>query len=85
VPIRINPRALEAACKAALEGGRLGRRWDELSDDERRGVLAQGAALLRAYDEAKVADLGARRAHDVQSLRRAGKSAAVGVLFGVAP
>jgi hypothetical protein len=68
MPIRVNPRALEAATRKALEAGPLQRRWELLSDAERRGCLAQAETLLRAYADAKDADLAARRADPQQTL-----------------
>jgi hypothetical protein len=59
--IRVNPRALEAATRKALEAGGLQRRWDDLSEAEQRGCLAQAETLIRAYADAKEADLATRR------------------------
>ena len=59
--IRINPRALEVATRAALAVGKLQRQWESLTDAERRGCLAQAETLLRVYADAKAADLVARR------------------------
>jgi hypothetical protein len=59
--IRVNPRALEAATRKALEAGGLQRRWDDLTEEERRGCLIQADILIRAYADAKEADLADRR------------------------
>lgn len=61
-PIRINPRALKVATKAALGAGPLQRSWDELSEPEQRGCLQQAETLIRAYVAAKADDLETRRA-----------------------
>lgn len=62
MPIRVNPRALEAATRKALEAGPLQRRWEQLTEPERRGCLQQAETLLRAYADAKEIDLQKRRA-----------------------
>lgn len=61
--IRINPRALEAATKAAFESGpdRGAGSWDAALEASRKVSLAQAATLLRAYEDAKADDLKARR------------------------
>lgn len=59
--IRVNPRALKVAVMAALGAGPLQRHWDQLSEAEQRGCLAQGETLVRAYHDAKATDLLDRR------------------------
>lgn len=67
--IRINPRALEAAVKAARED--WGFAWEDLPAERRKEILGQAATLLRAYDEAKSDDLTARRAAPITPIHAA--------------
>jgi hypothetical protein len=60
--IRINPRALEAACKTLIDGDPARPNWAARSPADRRSIIASAESLPRLYDEEKALDLAGRRA-----------------------
>lgn len=77
--IRINPRALEAAASARFDDERFfayEAKWASRPAAFRRAVLGWCEGFLRAYDEARDADLARRR-----SSAPASRPAAIGSLL----
>jgi hypothetical protein len=59
--LRINPRALRVAAAKALAAGPLDRDFNAYDEDDQRAILAQAEVLIRAYEDARKADLDVRK------------------------